>query len=156
MRTSTRKSNQEAWEADQEAGERNARLLKGTNCDSVLDGVLKVSKTLSGILCLAVLLCLLLILIQVRGDTLMTIENANFAIGQVAPTMVNMSHSVESMLTQADRSFKSVAGIAQASEIVSSMTAPQLINTINRTLVATESLAKIVSHPVVKLSLDSS
>jgi len=134
-----------------EAG--GAKEVAASTIDAVVKRITSVAQALSGVMCVAVLLSLILLVVEIRSDAILTIDNANFAIQSIAPAMSNMTHSVESMLSGADASLDSVRSIAQASELMAVQSAPLLGRAINRTLLATEKLASVAMNPVLKLSL---
>jgi hypothetical protein len=127
--------------------------LSLSTADAVLHTISSVTRALSGVMCVAVLLSLIFLVLQIRSDAIVTIDSANFAIQSIAPAVSNMTHSVESMLSGADASLESVREIAHVSEIVALQSAGALGQAINQTLQATENFARVAMHPVLKLSL---
>jgi len=121
--------------------------------ERVLHNVTAITRALSGVLCIAVLLSLVFLIVELRSDAVLTISSANFAVKSIAPAVGNMTQSMKSMLSGADASLDSVKTIARASELVAMQSVPLLSKVINKTLIATDTLARVAMNPVLRLSL---
>jgi len=149
-----RRADQGAKKCDgMEAGRPKETVL--SKVETVLYTISSITRALSGVMCVAVLLGIILLIVEIRSDAIVTIDSANFALQSIAPAMGNMTHSVESMLSGADASLDSVRSIAHISEMVAVQSAGALGQAINQTMKATENLASLAMHPVLKLSLGS-